>query len=85
MTSFTPSDWKRWAMMATSWLDAASSPVGTSSMALWVADVEDIIRSKETAGLPKDLQVLPTLYRFVRDKKMRDHGDNRDAGLDIGF
>jgi len=28
-----------------------------------VADLGDVIRSKEAAGRPKDLQVLPTLYR----------------------
>jgi hypothetical protein len=29
-----------------------------------VADLDDVIRSKELAGRPKDLRVLPTLYRF---------------------
>jgi hypothetical protein len=33
-----------------------------------VADLDDVIRSKEAAGRPKDLQVLPALYR---------HRDNR--------
>lgn len=28
-----------------------------------IADLDDVIRSKEAAGRPKDLQVLPTLYR----------------------
>lgn len=28
-----------------------------------VADLEDVIRSKEAAGRPKDLRVLPLLYR----------------------
>jgi hypothetical protein len=28
-----------------------------------VADLADVIRSKEAAGRPKDLRVLPTLYR----------------------
>ncbi len=27
-----------------------------------VADLDDVIRSKEAAGRPKDLQVLPLLY-----------------------
>jgi transcriptional regulator with XRE-family HTH domain len=27
-------------------------------------DLDDVIRSKELAGRPKDLRVLPTLYRF---------------------
>lgn len=30
---------------------------------LSVADLDDVIRSKEAAGRPKDLQVLPALYR----------------------
>jgi hypothetical protein len=32
-----------------------------------VADLDDVIRSKEAAGRPKDLQVLPILYRHRRD------------------
>jgi hypothetical protein len=36
-----------------------------------VADLSDVIRSKEAAGRPKDLQVLPILYRFERQR--RDH------------
>jgi hypothetical protein len=28
-----------------------------------VADLADVITSKESAGRPKDLQVLPLLYR----------------------
>ena len=28
-----------------------------------VADLADVIRSKESAGRPKDLRVLPLLYR----------------------
>lgn len=30
-----------------------------------VADLADVIRSKESAGRPKDLQVLPLLYRHL--------------------
>lgn len=30
-----------------------------------VADLADVIRSKESAGRPKDLQVLPQLYRHL--------------------
>jgi len=30
-----------------------------------VADIADVIRSKESAGRPKDLQVLPMLYRHL--------------------
>jgi hypothetical protein len=31
-----------------------------------IADLEDVIRSKEAAGRPKDLQVLPILYRHLQ-------------------
>lgn len=34
-----------------------------------VADLSDVIRSKEAAGRPKDLQVLPILYRFDRQRR----------------
>ncbi len=33
-----------------------------------IADLSDVIRSKEAAGRPKDLQVLPILYRFDRQR-----------------
>ncbi|MHB8320353.1 MAG: hypothetical protein ACYDEP_14200 [Acidimicrobiales bacterium] len=29
-----------------------------------VADLDDVIRSKEAAGRPKDIRVLPALYRY---------------------
>jgi hypothetical protein len=34
-----------------------------------IADLGDVIRSKEAAGRPKDLQVLPILYRHFRTLK----------------
>ena len=37
-----------------------------------VADLSDVIRSKEAAGRPKDLQVLPILYRFDRQRLESD-------------
>lgn len=40
-----------------------------------VADLADVIRSKESAGRPKDLRVLPALYR---------HQSSRRAGRDDG-
>jgi hypothetical protein len=40
-----------------------------------VADLDDVIRSKESAGSPKDLRVLPALYR---------HQSSRRAGQDDG-
>jgi hypothetical protein len=50
-----------------------------------VADIEDVILSKEAAGRPKDVQVLPTLYRFVRDRRERGNDSSRDYGPDIGL
>ncbi len=38
-----------------------------------VADLSDVIRSKEAAGRPKDLQVLPTLYRLDRQRSAGEH------------
>jgi len=35
-----------------------------------VADLDDVIRSKEAAGRPKDIQALPALYRH-RDRRRR--------------
>jgi hypothetical protein len=34
-----------------------------------VADLSDVIRSKEAAGRPKDLQVLPLLYRHQASRQ----------------
>jgi hypothetical protein len=34
-----------------------------------VADLADVIRSKESAGRPKDLQVLPLLYRHLAGRR----------------
>jgi hypothetical protein len=31
-----------------------------------IADLGDVIRSKEAAGRPKDVRVLPTLYRHLK-------------------
>jgi hypothetical protein len=34
-----------------------------------VADLDDVIRSKELAGRPKDLRVLPALYRYQASRR----------------
>lgn len=34
-----------------------------------IADLEDVIRSKEAAGRPKDIQVLPALYRYRASRR----------------
>lgn len=38
--------------------------VTVQGIEITIADLDDVIRSKEAAGRPKDLQVLPVLYRF---------------------
>jgi hypothetical protein len=43
---------------------AANAPLlRVDNVEVVVADLGDVIRSKETAGRPKDLRVLPILYR----------------------
>jgi hypothetical protein len=37
--------------------------VTVDAVEVYVADLADVIRSKEAAGRPKDIQVLPALYR----------------------
>jgi hypothetical protein len=34
-----------------------------------VADLDDVIRSKELAGRPKDIRVLPALYRHQASRR----------------
>ena len=34
-----------------------------------VADLDDVIRSKESAGRPRDIQALPTLYRYRASRR----------------
>ena len=37
-----------------------------------VADLADVIRSKEAAGRPKDLRALPLLYRHRSTRRSRN-------------
>jgi hypothetical protein len=46
---------------------------------------EDPSAALLNTGRAKDLQVLPTLHRFLRAQKERGSADDRDAGFDIGF
>jgi hypothetical protein len=46
--------------------------VAVGTVEVYVADLGDVIRSKEAAGRPKDLQVLPALYRH--QARTRDGG-----------
>ncbi len=47
--------------------------MAVSGTVVVIADLDDVIKSKEAAGRPKDLQVLPILYRHRQDRK--DNGD----------
>ena len=47
-----------------------------------VADLEDVIRSKEAAGRPKDIVHLPILIQTAQRRRV---DRNRDAGPDIGL
>lgn len=44
--------------------------VAVESTVVVIADLEDVIRSKEAAGRPKDLRVLPILYRHQQDQDL---------------
>lgn len=48
-----------------------------------VADLDDVIRSKEGAGRPKDILQLPILIQTAQRRRLEREG--RDSGLDIGF
>jgi hypothetical protein len=50
-------------------LAARAHRMRVDAVDVMVADLSDIIRSKEAAGRPKDLQVLPILYRFERQRR----------------
>jgi hypothetical protein len=47
-----------------------------------VADLDDVIRSKEAAGRPKDIVHLPILIQTAQRRRIEM---DREAGLDIGF
>ncbi len=64
-------------------LEPRAHRVRVDTIDVMVADLSDVIRSKEAAGRPKDLEVLPILYRFRQEKG--SHEPDRDRGLDIGF
>jgi hypothetical protein len=49
--------------------------VRVESVEVLVAALEDVVRLKEAAGRPKDIHVLPILYRFAREKHESGAGD----------
>lgn len=53
-----------------------------------VADLDDVIRSKEAAGRPKDILHLPILLQTrerLRNQRRQGRETQRDMGPDIGF
>jgi hypothetical protein len=50
--------------------------VSVGGVQVMIADLGDVIRSKEAAGRPKDLQVLPALYRHQRG--LESGGEHQD-------
>jgi hypothetical protein len=59
-------------------LAAHAHRVNVEGVELTVADLSDVIRSKESAGRPKDLRVLPELYRF------RASREDDEPGVTVG-
>ncbi len=53
-------------------LKARATPVKFGAAVLLVASLRDIIRSKERAGRPQDLAVLPVLRRTLDEQEARD-------------
>lgn len=50
-------------------LAARSHLLRVADVEVRVADLADVIRSKEAAGRPKDLRVLPILYRHLEGRR----------------
>lgn len=53
-------------------LAARSHLVAVEGVEVRVADLADVIRSKEAAGRPKDVRVLPALYRHQAQRESRE-------------
>lgn len=51
----------------------SAHPYAIGSVTIQVADLDDVIKSKEAAGRPKDLDALPELINLSRSRP-----DNRD-------
>lgn len=57
-------------------LAARAHRVVVEGIEIRVADLDDVIRSKEAAGRPKDLRALPSLYRYRETRR----ADGRETG-----
>jgi hypothetical protein len=52
--------------------------VAVEGVEIRVADLGDVIRSKEAAGRPKDLRILPSLYRYRESLGAGETGTRAD-------
>lgn len=59
-------------------LERNAHRVRVAGIEVVVADLDDVIRSKEAAGRPKDLRVLPVLYRHREQRNRARRDGERD-------
>ena len=57
-------------------LAASAHLVRVGDVEVVVADLADVIRSKESAGRPKDLRVLPLLYRHLAARRAEHEAEH---------
>jgi hypothetical protein len=57
-------------------LAASAHRVRVGEVEVVVADLADVIRSKESAGRPKDLRVLPLLYRHLSERRAEHEAEH---------
>jgi hypothetical protein len=55
-------------------LRPGAHPYTVGAVTIHVADLADVITSKETAGRPKDLDALPELIDLARRRENRNQG-----------
>jgi hypothetical protein len=68
--SFRPSGTEGYSDLARS-----ATPVKIQDHTVTVASLEDVIRSKQAAGRPKDLAALPLLRQLLAQIKERERGE----------
>lgn len=60
-------------------LEPHAHRMSVDGVEILVADIADVIRSKEAAGRPKDLRVLPLLYRHLEQLSSEEAGSRSDV------